>query len=186
MKDSLAGQAAVLVLESNFGEEPEILLTRRSDRMATHSGEVALPGGKWEQGDGDLEQTASREALEEVGVKPSQHTVLGELPAQMTRNRVPVQPFVSRINEWVEICPCSFEIESVFWLPIAEIVEDKRVQTDVFCHAGGEYWAPVYQFEGYKIWGLTARVLVSYANTYYGAGIGRVHRTAKEKVFGQD
>ncbi|HEY7772317.1 MAG TPA: CoA pyrophosphatase [Marinagarivorans sp.] len=179
------GRAAVLIAVAGEGlSNSRLLLTRRSERMTSHRGEVALPGGKWEPGDASLQATALREAHEEVGLAPSLVKNIRALPVQTTRLGTQVAPFFANVPEIVTLTPCPVELESLFWVPVELLQSDSRSQTDIFTVAGKEYWAPVYHYEGYKIWGFTARLLVDAMNRFYGAGITRVHR-AKEVAFGR-
>ncbi|XP_034893812.1 nudix hydrolase 22, chloroplastic isoform X2 [Populus alba] len=80
-------RAAVLIciFEGNDGEL-RVILTQRSSQLSSHSGEVALPGGKREEGDADDIATALREAKEEIGLDPSLVDVVTVIEPYMTRN----------------------------------------------------------------------------------------------------
>lgn len=160
------GEAAVLLAMREYGGERQILLTRRSKRMNTHSGEVALPGGKWELGDKNLKATALREAEEEVGLQPQVVSDIQPMAARFTRQGTKVTPFFGRVPSVLSLEPCAYELESLFWLPLSIVLNDERVQTDVFTVNRLEYWAPVYCYDGYKIWGFTARLLVDLVNHF--------------------
>ncbi len=176
------GEAAVLIALAGEGERQRVLLTRRSKRMNTHSGEVALPGGMWEPQDTCLQETALREAEEEVGLVPSLVTPIAVMSTRATRQGTRVTPFVASVPEGVQLVPCQYELESLFWLPLQILLGDQRERTDIFIAQGQEHWAPVYRFEGYKIWGFTARLLVDYLNRFHDANIHRVHR-AEEVIY---
>jgi 8-oxo-dGTP pyrophosphatase MutT (NUDIX family) len=172
----LQGAAAVLLVLAGSGDEERILLTQRAAHLTLHAGEVAFPGGKWEPGDRDLQQTALRETHEEVGLDPASVEILGQLATAYTGRGIAVSPFVGRIAEAdIELRANPDELESLFWMPTQFLLEDQRQRTDVFEFAGHQQWAPVYSYLGYTIWGFTARVLVDYANRFWSAGIGRDH-----------
>ncbi|WP_238376409.1 NUDIX hydrolase [Marinagarivorans algicola] len=164
------GEAAVLLAVREHGGEQQILLTRRSKRMNSHSGEVALPGGKWEPSDQNLRATALREAEEEVGLSPQIVTDIKPMAARFTRQGTKVTPFFGRVPPILSLQPCEYELESLFWLPLDIVLNDERVQTDIFTVDRLEYWAPVYRYNGYKIWGFTARLLVDLANRFFCSG----------------
>ena len=185
MADFQSQAAVIAVLSSPSSETPEgaVLLTKRASYLKSHAGEVALPGGKWEHGDGSLADTAFRECWEEVGIPKSALSVKGELPVQYSRKGIKVTPFVCDLVHPVELALCDFELEASFWFPLRELLNDRRQQTDLFVQGGAEFWAPVYHYGGYKIWGLTARILVSLANHYFDVNIVR-ESNAPEVLFG--
>ncbi|XP_052735673.1 nudix hydrolase 15, mitochondrial isoform X4 [Vigna angularis] len=83
----LKKRAAVLICLFEGGDGSlRVILTKRSSSLSTHSGEVALPGGKREEGDADDVQTALREAKEEIGLDPSLVSVITPLQPWHTRN----------------------------------------------------------------------------------------------------
>jgi len=165
-------QAAVLIAINARDDGDELLLTKRAAHLSLHSGEVAFPGGKWELGDVDLCETALRESHEEVGLKPSRVNVIDQLPMSLTRGGMKVTPYVGRIDCSGGLCANPGELESLFWIPVTFLLEDRRARTDVFELGGTEYWAPVYEWAGYTIWGFTARVLVEFLNRHYiAAGV---------------
>ncbi len=152
------GWAAIAVIEY----QSSILLTQRATTLASHRSEVAFPGGKWEDEDVSLEATALRETFEEVGVEASQLAFQRRLNMTKTRKGVPVQPYVYRALGALEVALDPVEVEAAFWLPISVIEADQRVRTDVFELNGQQYWSPAYRYQGFNIWGITARVLVNY------------------------
>jgi len=184
MRTSLEKQAAVLVPISNHaaGEE-KLLLTLRAAHLSSHSGEVAFPGGKWEPGDPDLYYTALREANEEVGLVPAEVELITALEPCYTRAGTCVTPFVARVNADSPVYPNPDELADYFWFPLEILMNDQRVRTDIFEVAGEEYWAPVYEFSGYTIWGFTARVLVDLMARVYSIQLHREHAQAPEILF---
>lgn len=166
-------EAAVLLVLTGQGDDERILLTQRAAHLTLHGGEVAFPGGKREALDRDLCHTAIRETHEEVGLDPTLLRIVGQLPVGQTSTGMRVTPFVGRVPEDVELLANPAELESLFWVPTAFLLEDRRVRTDIF--ENPNLWAPVYEYLGYTIWGFTARVLVEFLNHFWGAGIGREH-----------
>ena len=163
--------AAVLVILAEFEGADHVLLTQRAARLKAHAGEVAFPGGKWEPGDTCLKQTALRETYEEIGLESDRIEIVGQLPTGHTRYQSSVTPYVGRVSSNVSLLVNKAELESFFWVPISFFIEDVRVRTDVFYYRGEEFWAPAYTFEGYLIWGFTARMMVVLLERYYGVTI---------------
>ncbi|MEX1033167.1 MAG: CoA pyrophosphatase [Cellvibrionaceae bacterium] len=166
-------EAAVLVPVTDHPREPEIVLTRRADHLSSHSGEVSFPGGKWEAGDPTLVATALRESEEEIGLAPAVVEVINVQPHLYSLWGIKVTPYVGIIPHDVALEPNPDELDSVFRVPVSFLLEDRRTETDVYYNGGREWWAPVYHFDGYKIWGLTARILVEFLNRAWDAGIDR-------------
>ncbi|WNO10115.1 CoA pyrophosphatase [Teredinibacter sp. KSP-S5-2] len=173
-----AGQAAVLIALCDSPDRhsgDHLLLTLRARHLNLHSGEVAFPGGKWEEGDIDLQATALRESYEEVGLRQESLEVIDQLPVAYTRKGMCVTPFAARVTEYHPLEANSDELDDLFWVPVEHFIEDRRVKTDVFRIQQRTYWAPVYEYGGYTIWGFTARVLVEFVNRHYNAGVTRQH-----------
>jgi 8-oxo-dGTP pyrophosphatase MutT (NUDIX family) len=173
--------AAVLALICD-GPSAQLLLTRRAKDMNVHAGEVAFPGGKAEPHDQSLWHTAVRETWEELGISSSAYQRHGELEFHSTRRGFRVKPYVAKVETQPELQICDREVESARWLPLDYFLEDRRSLTQVFQLDGKEYWAPVYDCLGYRVWGFTARVIVSIANELYGAELRREHRAPEQLV----
>lgn len=174
-------EAAVLVA---FCERQQhCLLTLRSKRMRQHSGEVAFPGGMREPTDNSIVDTALRETHEEVGVPPECVTVLSQGAPRFTRQGTRVTPIQAEIPFDTPLTACPKELAGVFWLPLEWILEDRRERTDIFTLQGKEYWAPVYRFEEYKIWGFTARLLADVVSQRFGVRLAREHALAPQVAF---
>ena len=95
--------AAVLVpLFADEGGDIHVVLTQRSSRLTTHSGEVCFPGGKRDPGDTDDAATALREAEEELGIPPSAVAVVGCLPPFLSKHLLSVTP----VGGWALAGPC--------------------------------------------------------------------------------
>ncbi len=182
--DKVVVDAAVVICVRNGQSGKEVLLVQRAIHLNSHAGEVALPGGKWELGDKNLAATALREAYEEVGLKAEDVTQLHAMPSRFTRQGIRVTPFVAELRDAsgseLTLIACTQELQALFWMPLDIVLADKRQRTDIFEFAGKEYWAPVYAFGSYCVWGFTAKVLLDYVNHYCGGSIGR-QNPASEK-----
>lgn len=176
--------AAVLVLiwRDEKGKD-FLLLLRRSLAMREHAGEVALPGGKREDADRNLYQTALRESEEEVGISRNLVHYHSALEPHFTSRGATVYPFVAEIMVKPELTLCRVEVDAACWVPVSIFVDDLRSKTHVFDVDGRQYWAPVYEYRDFLIWGFTARVLVSLVNQRYCAGIERSHSSAPEEIY---
>jgi len=173
-------QAAVLIPITNHPQHPDIILTKRAEHLSTHSGEVSFPGGKWETDDNSLIETALRESQEEINLSPNVVDVINCQPQHVSLWGIQVTPFVGIIPHDVELVPDKSELDAVFRVPLEFLIADNRTRTEVYYRRDREWWSPVYHFDNFKIWGLTARILVDFLNAAWDANINRQHDSAPE------
>lgn len=163
-------EAAVL-MPLTRAQNPEVILTLRAQNLSTHGGEVAFPGGRRDPEDSDLIRTALRETQEEVGLAPNLVQVVGPLSEVVSRHGVKVTPYVGFIPDAVEYQANADEIASVFSVPLDFFANDPRETTHRIDYLGNTWYVPSYHFAGYKIWGLTAIMLVELVNLVYDTQI---------------
>ncbi len=161
--EPLAGEqardrAAVLLPIINR-ETPCLVLTERSGNLGSHAGEVAWPGGKQDLEDGSLLTTALRESHEEIALPPEEVTIIAELRPFISKFGLLVTPFVGLIEAPVELKANPDELAAIFEVPLAWLQEDPRTQTDIISRHGETHEVPVYHYDGFRIWGLTAMIL---------------------------
>jgi 8-oxo-dGTP pyrophosphatase MutT (NUDIX family) len=152
-------RAAVLVPIIDDGGPRRLLLTRRSEALSTHKGQVAFPGGIIDPTDIDATDAALREAQEEVGLPRSHVEVLGfldDLPAQGASTVV--TPVVGRVRSLPTLVPEPGEVASIFYIPLDELRRRSRWRVKAL-QWRNETW-PVYYFdhEGETLWGLSALI----------------------------
>lgn len=151
-------QAAVLVPLYVDNGELWTLLTKRSDALPHHRGQIAFPGGGREIGE-DPWAAALRETHEELGVEPSQVIRVGELDEAATPSGFHIVPCVGAVPYPLETTINDDEIAEVFSVPLLaftdyRIVEDRLVKID-----GVERSIRVYHVGKRQVWGLTARIV---------------------------
>lgn len=168
--DARFPEAAVLVPITR-GDNPEMVLTLRAAGLSTHGGEVAFPGGRRDPEDPDLIFTALREAEEEIGLPPGMVEIVGPLSPLVSRHGLKVTPYVGLIPDYVEYRPNDAEIAAVFSVPLAFFRQDPREHTHRIDYQGRSWYVPSYRFGRYKIWGLTAIMIVELVNVLYDANI---------------
>jgi 8-oxo-dGTP pyrophosphatase MutT (NUDIX family) len=164
-------EASVLVPVTCDRQSPEIILTKRSDRLRTHGGQVAFPGGRRDPCDASLIQTALRESQEEIALDPAQVEIIGALDQVVSRFGILVTPYVGLIPSDVELKANPDELESVFRVPVDFFLKDERKRTDIISFRGVTLHVPCYQFKQYEIWGLSAIILVDLMNLVFDADI---------------
>jgi 8-oxo-dGTP pyrophosphatase MutT (NUDIX family) len=155
---STVAEAAVLVAITS-GADPELLLTRRAAHLTSHGYQVAFPGGKWEAGDADLVATALRESREEVNLDPLMVNIKGALPRRQSRWGVDVSPFVGIVPEGISLSPNPAEIDCIFMVPLRHFLTVSPVRIDHVERQNMRLEVPVWQHQGFEIWGLTALII---------------------------
>jgi len=159
-----AVKAAVLLpLILRAEGEPHLLFTRRTDRLARHSGQVSFPGGRSEQSDLSPVETALRETFEETGIAPSFVTVAGYLDRYLTGTGFDIQPVVGLVKEGFALIPDPREVAEIFEVPLAFLCNPanrRRENRDV---GGRQRSFFAFSYGGHEIWGATAAIVVSLA-----------------------
>jgi 8-oxo-dGTP pyrophosphatase MutT (NUDIX family) len=137
-----------------------VLLTRRSAELRVHASQIAFPGGRMEPGDRTIEETALREAHEEVGIAPEQVAVLGYLDAMPTVTGYAVTPVVGAVSPAAVIAVDPSEVELAFEVPL-DFLLDKANARAAERDVGGRRLPIIeYRYREYRIWGATAHMLV--------------------------
>lgn len=152
-------RAAVLVPLVDDGGPLRLLLTRRTDRLPTHKGDVAFPGGMTDPADADAVDTALREAEEEIALPRDRVEVLGHLDDFPTvTNQVVVTPVVARVADVSRLRPAPAEVARIFTIPV-ETLRDPAAWEVRRVHRLGRRF-PVYFFhhDGETLWGLSAYI----------------------------
>lgn len=138
-----------------------VLLTRRAENLAAHSGQIAFPGGRVEEGE-DLEQAARREAEEEVGIPRSVVEVIGRLDDLVTNSGFLVAPFVGVIHEPMTYVIQESEVVEVFEVPVNALLTPSHPQVRYVPFREKQYPAYYYIHGPHEIWGLTGRMLKAF------------------------
>lgn len=162
-------QAAVLVALTDE-VEPRMLLGRRAMHLPLHPGEIAFAGGKREVTDLSPWQTATREALEEVGLSAAVIHPLGELEPLITRTGFEVFPCVASIPAAPDLIVDPGEFDSVFFAPLAVFADAALFRLETMSDGNSTRKVPHYQIGVDNVWGVTAAILVLLANVAYDAG----------------
>ncbi len=151
--------AAVLVPLINQRDGVTVLLTRRTEHLNDHAGQVSFPGGRAEADDPSLIHTAIREAEEEIGLSPGAVEVLGRLPDYQTGTGFRVAPIVAWVEPPFAVTPDPFEVAEVFEVPLTFFLDPANHQRHRREIRGEtrEFFAMPYG-EHY-IWGATAGML---------------------------
>jgi 8-oxo-dGTP pyrophosphatase MutT (NUDIX family) len=153
--------AAVLVPVVTRDEGLTVLLTRRTDHLHDHPGQISFPGGRVDAGDASPIATALREAQEEIGLSPERVQLLGQLPLYRTGTGFEVTPVVGLVAPPLELALDAFEVAEAFEVPLSFLLDTRNHLRHSIELRGRirEYWAMPYS--GYYIWGATAGMIVA-------------------------
>ncbi|HQQ94958.1 MAG TPA: CoA pyrophosphatase [Bacteroidia bacterium] len=137
-----------------------IPLIQRFSYEGHHSGQVALPGGKPESGDADLQETALRECFEEIGLGHDVEVLGGLSPLYISVSGFLVHPFVAVYKKEVEsFVPHEREVEEVLKFFLDELLDEKNKQIGEVQLPGGHLEAPYFALSDKRVWGATAMIL---------------------------
>lgn len=155
--------AAILMPFFDRAGEAWLVLTKRPQHMPTHKGEIAFPGGKREEDDASLEQTALRELEEEIGLSAATVEIVGELPAYGTlSSRFGIVPFVGIVEEPREYRPDPREVEGVLEVPLAELLADGVHREERWSIGLADRPVHFFELEDETVWGATAGILFTF------------------------
>jgi 8-oxo-dGTP pyrophosphatase MutT (NUDIX family) len=168
--DAVRSRAAVAIILREGAEGLEALFIRRAEHPRDPwSGQVAFPGGRWEPGDRDLEGTARRETLEEIGLDlEAAAEALGALDevramARLRPMDLSIMPFVFRLRQ--AVAPrLSPEVTSLHWLPLRALLDPAAASTTEYVHEATTLRFPSLDVGGLVIWGLTYRMFTGLAD----------------------
>ncbi|KAL8045781.1 hypothetical protein ABFX02_08G136600 [Erythranthe guttata] len=167
-------RAAVLIcLFEDENGDLRVILTKRSSTMSSHSGEVALPGGKRDDGDENDAETALREAKEEIGLEASAVEVVTVLEPFHTKRNITVFPVIGIIWDKSAFNPVlnAAEVESIFDAPLQMFLKDENRRQEEREFMGYKYLLHFFDHkarnESYVIWALTAGILIKAASVVY-------------------
>lgn len=149
-------------------DELMVLLTRRTDHLRDHAGQVSFPGGRVEADDADAVATALRETREEIGLDERHVQVIGQLPTYTTGTGFVVTPVVSLVQPGFELTLDAFEVAEAFEVPLSFLMTPAHHRWHSLDHEGSrrEFLSMPWDGHGpdgsprrFFIWGATAAML---------------------------
>ncbi|MDE5423827.1 CoA pyrophosphatase [Ancylomarina sp. DW003] len=169
---SLARDSSVLILFYQKGNKIYFPLIKRTNGGHRHSGQISLPGGKFELSDKNLVDTAIRETEEELGLLRDRIQIIGPITGlYIPISNFQVQPIVAFYEGLPEFKADSFEVYKVIETDIQELfkAENKKIKT---LHKNGfDIRAPFYQVQEHMLWGATAMIVSELEELLKRAGL---------------
>ncbi|MDR1350938.1 MAG: CoA pyrophosphatase [Zoogloeaceae bacterium] len=164
--------AAVLFPLVSRGEGLQVLLTRRTEHLRDHPGQISFPGGRMEESDASPVHTALREAEEEIGLVPNLPQILGYLPTYRTATGFLIHPVVALLLAPFTLAPDAFEVAEIFEVPLACLFDPTRQRRESLFYKGKEHAYHVIDCESQgqprRIWGATAGMILALARRFRG------------------
>ena len=154
-------EASVLIPILTFKKDLEILLTKRSNNLKNHPGQIAFPGGKKDQSDSSPIETALRETQEEVGLNPKNVEIIASLPSHKTATGFVIKPYLGLINQPFSEILRQGEVDEIFTVPYEYILNEKNFSIQTRKWNGSQRSYYVVPYGPYYVWGATARILLN-------------------------
>ena len=160
----------ILLFPSIKTDELCFVLTRRTESVADHKGQVSLPGGAVDPDDPSIAHTALREACEEVGVCSDTMRILGSLtPIYIPPSDFCVQPYVAYLSQPPQFFPQPEEVAEILEVPLPFLLDEKNIVVEEWILDDEVKQVPFFNVYGHKVWGATAVVLSEFAAILEGA-----------------
>jgi 8-oxo-dGTP pyrophosphatase MutT (NUDIX family) len=153
--------AAVLIPLAWWKREWHLVFTRRTEAVEHHKGQVSFPGGGCDVGESNPEQTALREAEEEIGLKPQHVRLLGRLNEVLTITHYRVTPVVGVMPWPYELQPEPAEVERIFTIPLLWLSQRENWEEQPVTLTGAPRPLLVVSYHSYDgeiLWGASARI----------------------------
>ncbi len=162
-KQNQAVKSSVLILlyPGSTDDSIRLVLMLRPTYDGIHSGQISLPGGKYESSDTDLCGTALREAHEEIGIDTHKVNIIGKLSElYIPPSNYLVQPFIGFSEYTPTFNPDRKEVEKIIEISLSDLLNDTNIKRKhILLRNGANIFAPCYIIDGYTIWGATAMIL---------------------------
>jgi 8-oxo-dGTP pyrophosphatase MutT (NUDIX family) len=156
--------AGVLIPLREHDDGLSVLLTQRSADLKHHAGQVSFPGGRMEDSDEDIATTALRETQEEIGIAGDHVSIIGYLEPMPTVTGYAVTPVVGLVDGAVELTLDRTEVEYTFEVPLDFLTETQNHRMVAREWQGLSFSMVEFHFEGQRIWGATAQMLLRFIN----------------------
>lgn len=162
LKKPLLKKAAVLMLFYSKNEELHVLLTKRTEDVEHHKGQISFPGGSYDDGDKDLVVTALREGEEEIGLPREVVRVLGLFDEYETPSGFAIAPVVATTEVLPPLTAHDVEVAEILEVPLSLFMDKRNERVEQRAPWGVPLDVYFYKFGEHEIWGATAAILRSF------------------------
>jgi 8-oxo-dGTP pyrophosphatase MutT (NUDIX family) len=153
-------KAAAVLVAITERAEPGVILTIRRPELRRHAGQIAFPGGRLDPGE-DAPTAALREAEEEIGLPPEAVRIAGRLDRYRTITGYDVTPVLAAIDRDLPLTPHEAEVADIFEAPLSHLLDaSNHVRRSVLFEGTERHYYEIL-WEGRRIWGATAAMIVN-------------------------
>ncbi|GAF03066.1 NUDIX hydrolase [Saccharicrinis fermentans] len=153
-------ESSVLILFYLKNNELYIPFIQRPKYNGPHSGQISLPGGKFEPQDKDLLDTALRETWEEIGVGPENLQIIGRLtPTYIPNSNFNVTPYIAYLPQQPIFTPDSYEVDDIIEARVTQLIAPETIDLLIKTVQGIQIRAPYFNIDNHQIWGATAMII---------------------------
>ena len=151
--------AAVLILLYLEDNEIHFFLTKRSNELEHHKGQISLPGGTQEENE-ELTHTALRETQEEIGINKTSISIIGSMtPLFVPVTGFMIHPFIGYSSNKLEPTPAPSEVEAIFSVNISDLLNETNQTIEKRNIRGYDVEVPYFKLNNYEVWGATSMIL---------------------------
>ena len=163
-------QSAVCILLYYKKEELHTILIKRTEDGKTHGGQISFPGGSLDDNDYSHVYCAIRECEEEIGLPKNNLIVLGTISnLYIPPSNFMVTPIVCYCNDVKNLVPSENEVAEIIEVPLSQLFDDSIKQRREVWRSSDKsksIEAPIYEYQGYVVWGATAMILAEFEDIY--------------------
>lgn len=150
--------SAVLVLLEQHQSSVKLCYTLRASHLGNHRGQISFPGGRQERGE-STEETALREAYEEISLEPSEIQILGRLsPLNVDRSSHRVTPILAITTKPLVLKANPDEVEEIFLVPVSALMDESNIKYERRSLGGIPFLVPYWDVHRVPLWGVTAMI----------------------------
>ena len=151
--------AAVLILLYLADNKIYFFLTKRTDELKHHKGQISLPGGT-QEGNEKLIDTALRETQEEIGINKTSISIIGTIsPLFVPVTGFMIYPFIGYSLNKLNPKPDPVEVATIFSVNISDLLNKKNRTTEQQNIRGHDVQVPYFKLNDYQVWGATSMIL---------------------------
>lgn len=151
--------AAVLIPVVDHGRDATVLLTKRAEKLRSHSGQVAFPGGTIDPTDPTPEAAALRETFEEIGLGHDRIEIIGRMPDYVAGSGYRIAPVLAVVKPGFTLSLNADEVDAAFEVPLSFLMDPANHTRDSRMWNDLEWFFYEMPYGGQRIWGVTAGII---------------------------